>query len=340
MQLLVLSDTLAGGMGALARAHASWFAARGWPVALAAPLDGSRPDAPVRFVELPPVRTIRRPGEMRRARAALRAVRGEFGHDCVVHAHGMRAFVLARAAGLPKPFVSVHGTHPADDDPPGYAVLRRAWFALLPRLSRGALSGEPTSAAGWTYRPFASPLLARLDRLPFPTADATPTVAWLGLFDDRKHPDVFVRAVARLAREGVAVRGVMGGDGPRLHEITRLIAELDAPVELRGQTDPVPLLREAWALALFSGSEGTPLAVIEAMWAGRSVVASPLPGNRHLIGDTGALTADDDAAVQALRMLLTDHGVAASRGESAAVRVRTLLTADTPWAELEEMYRR
>lgn len=335
MQLLIVSDTLAGGMGALARTHGDWFAARNWDVSLAAPADGTLPSDPVRFVEVPAVSSMRRLGEVQRARAALQRL-GDFD---VVHAHGMRSFALCRLSGLGKPYVSVHGNHPSHDDPRGYDAVRRFAFGLLPRLARGASSGEPTTIPGWDYFPFASPLLARLDVLPFPAPSTVPTVAWLGLMDDRKQPDVFVRAVASLAADGLAVRGVMGGTGPRFDEIKALVASLDAPVELLGQTDPVALLRAAWVLALFSRSEGTPLAVMEAMWAGRSVVASSLPGNAHLVGDTGALADDVDSAARALRAVLGDHAVAAARGAAAAARVRTLLTPDTPWAELESQYR-
>ncbi|MDP1793866.1 MAG: glycosyltransferase, partial [Acidimicrobiales bacterium] len=193
MRVLIVSDTLAGGMGTLARAHAAFLVGRGWEVCLAAPADGSVPTPPARFATLPVVSSLRRVGQMRAARAALRAVWRDFGApDTVVHAHGMRAFLLCRVAGLPKPYVSVHGAHPSDDDPLGYDRLRRAWFGLLPRLSRGATSGEPTDVPGWTYSPFASPLLAKVDRLPFPPADSEPVIAWLGLLDDRKQPDVFV----------------------------------------------------------------------------------------------------------------------------------------------------
>ncbi len=334
MQLLIVSDTLAGGMGALARTHAAWFTARGWDVRLAAPLDGTPPS--VEFVELPSVSSIRRISEVRAALRALRQLRG----PGVVHVHGMRSFVLCRLAGLPKPFVSAHGIHPADDDPVFYDRIRQAWFGLLPRLARGATSGEPTTVKGWTYYPFASPMLARIGELPFPDESSVPTVAWLGLLDDRKQPEVFVLALARLAEQGVTVRGLMGGAGDRFEEIKELVASTNAPVELLGQTDPVALLRASWALALFSKSEGTPLVVMEAMWVGRPVVASRLPGNEHMIGSTGALADDVASAADALRAIVTDHAYASSLGAAAAARVRTLLTPDTPWAELEQAYRR
>jgi glycosyltransferase involved in cell wall biosynthesis len=338
-RIFIVSDTLAGGLGALVRNQARWFAAHGWRVALAAPSDGRNAEGDVRLVSVPTVRSTRHVGQMVALARAMRVAWREHGSTgMIVHVHGMRSFLAWRLAGLPKPFVSVHGTHPSADDPAGYDALRRAWFALIPRLARGATTGEPRAQRGWTYRPFASPLLASLDVLRFPDARSTPTFAWLGLLDTRKQPELFVRAIAGAASAGSRVHGVMGGDGPRRDEIAALVKTLDAPIELVGQTDPVPVLAQAWALCLFAKSEGTPLAVTEAMWAGRSVIGSDVPGIRHLIGDTGVLADDVAAATAAIVALAADHDLAAARGAAAAERIRTLITPDTPWPELERLY--
>ncbi len=334
-RLLIVSDTLAGGMGALVCAHAEWFAAHAWDVVVAAPADGPPPGSPATFVPVPAVRSTRAIGEMMRAGRALRAVWREHGAPgAVVHVHGMRSFLLARLAGLPKPFVSVHGAHPSADDPVGYRAVRKAWFRVIPRLARGATTGEPRPESGWTFTPFASPLLASLDVLPFPGTDSPPTFVWLGLLDDRKQPEVFVRAMAGAP----GARGVLAGDGPRAAEIAALIRGLDAPVEMVGHADAVPLLKQAWALCLFAKSEGTPLAVMEAMWAGRTVIGSDLPGVRHLVGDTGVLGDDVAVVAAAITELVDDHALAARRGAAAAARIRTLISPDTPWAQLERSY--
>jgi len=147
-----------------------------------------------------------------------------------------------------------------------------------------------------------------------------------------------VRAIAGAARAGSPVRGLIAGDGPRSAEISALVQELGAPVELLGQADPVPLLEQAWALCLFSRSEGTPLAVMEAMWAGRTVFGSDVPGIRHLVGDTGVVGDDVGVLAAAISELAADHALASLRGAEAAGRVRSLISADTPWPELERDY--
>lgn len=346
-RLCIVSDTLRGGLGGAVRVQAEWFARRGWSVVLVAPADGDAPEGPTSWVPLAPVGSARHPLEVARAvrslrswwrmeRATVDTLGAEQGP--VVHVHGMRSLLLARLAGIPTPFVTVHGTGPDPGDPGGYDRLRRAWLGFVPRLAERAVTVEPGYGSGWIYEPHASPLLGSLDVLPFPDPDSVPTIGWLGLLDQRKQPEVFVKAIADVAASGVAIRGLLGGTGPRADEIAALVTELGAPVDLLGQTDPVDLLRRSWGLALFARSEGTPLAVMEAMWAGRSVVGSPLPGIAHLVGGTGSLTGSVEGAAAAFRGLLTDHSTAERKGRDAAARIRTLVRRGDPWPATEAAY--
>jgi glycosyltransferase involved in cell wall biosynthesis len=338
-RLIVIADTMAGGLGALVRLQAEWFACRHWDVVVASPADGPRPTAPARFVELPAVGSARRVAQMARARRAFRSLRATVDDSTVVHVHGMRSFLLARVAGLPAPFVSVHGAHPDASDPPGYAQLRRWWFTAIPRFCVRAVTGEPGYGPVWEYEPHASPLLHQLDVLPMPNSDV-PTIGWLGLLDSRKQPEVFVRAIAEVARRGQPIRGLLAGTGPRAEEIAALVRELAAPVDMLGHTDPRDVLRRSWALALFSQSEGTPLAVMEAMWAGRMVVGSPVPGIALLVGDTGVTAGSVDAAADAFLAVARDRDWATRQGLAAAERVRTLVGPWTPWDTTEPRYLR
>jgi glycosyltransferase involved in cell wall biosynthesis len=275
---------------------------------------------------------------MTAARRALRELRLFVDGDTVVHVHGMRSVLLARLAGLPTPFLSVHGAHPDPSDPPGYALTRRLWLRTLPRLATRASTGEPGYPAPWVYEPYASPALKHLDVMPLPNRDEA-VIGWLGALDKRKQPEVFVRAIAETARRGVRIRGVVGGTGDRAAEIAALIAELSAPVEMVGQVDAATVLRRSWALALFARSEGTPLAVMEAMWSGRTVVGSPVPGIEYLVGDTGFIAGTVAAAADAFERIATDRDATLRRGLAAAERVRDLVGPWTPWDVMEPIYR-
>ncbi len=318
---MVVADTMDGGLGAVARAQEEWFSARGWAVTLADP-------------SIPP--SIRHVGAAARAARRLRRLVGDVRPD-VVHVHGMRSAAITLAAGVRRPFVTVHGMTPVASDPYGFHRLRLVGRAILPRIATVS-SAEPGYRGRWRTVVFASPHLASVADLPFPPASSRPTFVWLGALDERKRPEAFVRAVADVASTGVAVRGVIAGDGPRRDEIAGLVHSLGAPVELVGHVAPATVLRDAWATALLSDGEGVPLAVEEAMWANRSVVASRLPGTSLLLGTTGTLV-DDPAEAAVALSALCDHRIAKAAGEQAGRRVRAVVDPDEPWRTFEQLYR-
>ncbi|MHB8330233.1 MAG: glycosyltransferase, partial [Acidimicrobiales bacterium] len=193
---------------------------------------------------------------------------------------------------------------------------------------------------GWEFLPHASGRLATLGRLPPPTA-SDPTFLWIGTLNERKRPDLFVATMAALGGLRPGVRGLMAGTGPLGPAITQQIDREGAPVELMGQVaDISALLRQAWAVVLLSETEGVPFALQEAMWAGRSIVASSLPGNRWLVGaqgQGGSLVDTVDGALSALLPLCERHH-ASRAGELAAARIRLLLGPDDPWPAVERAY--
>jgi glycosyltransferase involved in cell wall biosynthesis len=333
-RLLLCADSLAGGLGAIVRSEAEWFAGDGWHVhVVAGTAPGGGPDPDVEHIALPT--SARSLTAMAAARTELaRVIERVAPH--VVHCHGLRAFAPARAATRRPVFVTLHSTGAVPGDPAGYHRVRTAALATVPRVAAGAFTVVP-GVAGWRFLPHASPRLSDLEVLPFPSKDTRPTFLWVGRLDAGRSGDTFVRAVAAAA-ETHGARGTVVGDGPGLDALRRLVDELAAPVDLVGATDPTPLLADAWALALFSSHEGVSLAVEEAMWAGRTAVTSPHPGLRWLLGDGPHFAASLDEATRAFRRLC-NHTTATSDGARAARRVRELMQPADPWPEIARVFR-
>lgn len=299
-----MADDLAGGLGAAVQGERAWFAAHGWEV------DVVDPHVPRRGRDLVDV--------VRAARRLRRAV----GSDAAVHCHGLRAAEVALAAGV-RPFVTVHGAGRVPSDPRGNHVLRRAGLALVPRIARVAIAAAPElTRYGWTFLPHASPRLASLEPLPFPAGDL-PVFAWLGRLDHPKRPVEFVRQVA-----ASGARGLVAGDGPLRAAVEDEITRTGADVELLGWVDdPRSVLARAWVAVLLSDYEAVPFALQEAMWVGRAVAATPLPGVRWLAGD----------GVSPGLARWFDRETARAAGVAAAARVRTLLSPGDPWPEVSRV---
>jgi glycosyltransferase involved in cell wall biosynthesis len=334
-RLLIIAETLRGGLGAVVLEQSEWFAARGWQVTVASPEEDGPPEHTDHVrVEIPI--SARQVTAMARATRDLRRIVRSRRPD-VIHCHGLRSFAVARLASGLAPYVTLHGSGTVPSDPIGYEFLRKLGLQVAPYLAAGAFNAERERRSRWTFMAHASPRLATLDRRPFPAASSEPTFLWLGRLSEQKRPDIFVEAIAAAAATR-PVRGVIAGDGPLKDELVRRIAELDAPIEIIGHSDDVDkLLDRAWALVVFSRFEALTFSVQEAMWAGRSVIASPLAGMRWLVGDAGFVASDVPTATAAM-LTLTDHAVAMRLGEASAERIRKLMSPGSPWPEVAGVY--
>jgi glycosyltransferase involved in cell wall biosynthesis len=328
LDLLVVADHVGGGLGASAVAHSEWFAARGWAVGLAAPHQAAGEQAGVRRLPLPIAGSALDLAAVRGAARELRRLVKET-RPAVVHVHGTRSQLLCLFAGR-LPYVTMHGAGGrVPGQRPAGTAMRALGRAVAPRLARGAYSASP-SGRGWRTVLHASPRLAEMEQVG-PVADgSTPVFLWLGRLDQPKEPMTFVRACA-LAAERVDLRGVVVGDGPQGAQLAAEADRLGAPVSFVGATDDVATQMEAaWALCLFSGFEGVPFSVQEAMWAGRPVVLSPLPSLRWFAGSAASYAGDAAAAADLLVALAAPEETRA-RGEDARKRVRGLLSPDDPF---------
>jgi colanic acid/amylovoran biosynthesis glycosyltransferase len=132
-------------------------------------------------------------------------------------------------------------------------------------------------------------------------------------------------------------------------QLTRL--DLEDSVELLGprpRTDVARLLGEADAVALASvptaggKREGIPVALMEAMAAGRPVVASAMTGLAELIepGHTGFLVppADPQALADALETLSRDTALRRRLGEAGREKVRGQFNLDLSARELARLF--
>lgn len=178
----------------------------------------------------------------------------------------------------------------------------------------------------------------RLERLTYQAPVAKPNgdyvVGIVGRLTPIKGHAVFLRALARVARQFPQVRAVVVGDAPEdrpqyrtaLERLTRQLG-LERRVEFLGTRQDVPdLLRRMDLLAMPSRSaEAFGRAVIEAQAAGVPVVASRVGGIVDIIEDrlTGLLAPPEEpvALAEAMASLLADRDLAARLAEAARAKV-------------------
>lgn len=138
---------------------------------------------------------------------------------------------------------------------------------------------------------------------------------------------------------------VLAGDGPERPALEALAARLGVADRVRflGQRSDVPeLLAACDVFALPSLYEGSSLAVLEAMAAGRPVVSSSIGGTRELVEDgrSGLLVPPGDAAAlaAALRRVLGDAALRSALTGRARERVAREFTPDATARRVQEIY--
>ncbi|HKT02673.1 MAG TPA: glycosyltransferase [Rugosimonospora sp.] len=142
-----------------------------------------------------------------------------------------------------------------------------------------------------------------------------------------------VAAAGRLRDRGRPCTLVLVGEGPDEPHLRRLGARLGVDLRLLGaRTDVTGLLARADVAVLPSHTEGMSNAVMEAMAAGRPVVATAVGGTPELLdGGRGRLVppADPEALADAIAQVLEDPGEAARMGAAARDWCRANLNLDT-----------
>ncbi len=113
-------------------------------------------------------------------------------------------------------------------------------------------------------------------------------LAFLGSLTVRKRPDLLIDAVASLHSDGIACYLDVIGDGPMRKELENRVqsCRLESHVVFHGkQPFPYDLIQGAACMVLPSESEGTPRAVMEALFLGVPCIVRDVDANKELIAD-------------------------------------------------------
>lgn len=136
-----------------------------------------------------------------------------------------------------------------------------------------------------------------------------------------------LNAAALLRQQDVDFRLVLVGDGPERARLERQASSHRLDVWFLGARNDVPaLLAAADVVVLASLHEGLSNSLLEAMAAGKPVVATDVGGNREALGGTGLLVPPFDASrlAAAIERLLHDPHLAGRLGELAHERARNV----------------
>lgn len=171
-------------------------------------------------------------------------------------------------------------------------------------------------------------------------------VGFVGRLVPIKAVDVLVRAFASARQQQPRLHLLIVGDGPLRGELEALAASLGiAPqVHFIGWTDDLARVYATMDVcALSSINEGTPVALIEAMAAGRAVAATAVGGVADVLaeGEAGRLVppGDEAALADALADLAADANERARLGQRGRARVAERFTPSRLVRDIDALYR-
>jgi glycosyltransferase involved in cell wall biosynthesis len=272
-------------------------------------------------------RHVALPASSRRAAASMAAATARLAGSIrrlrpeIVHAHNVRATVLARLAlaGARHRAVlmpTLHGMHPAD-----YILASRILYRMAPRVITCAPSvGRSLEAAGFPR--------ARIDVITNGAAlvpadlrcqeelrqrmrlGRRPLVLGIGRLVEQKDWPVFISAASQLDAPAFAV----AGDGPLRTELAALARRSGSRVRFLGLVDDIAALVGISACVVSTSRwEGLPLALLEVLSLGVPVVTTAVDGVTDLVPADAALLvpSGDPAAVRAaISRVLSDSELA------------------------------
>jgi glycosyltransferase involved in cell wall biosynthesis len=171
-------------------------------------------------------------------------------------------------------------------------------------------------------------------------------VGWIGRMTAVKRTDDILVAFKRLRDSGIDAVLCLVGDGPDRPELERRAHELGVirdTVFLGYQEDVAPFYSAFDALILPSSNEGTPVSAIEALAAGRPVVATRVGGVPDVVrdGEDGFLVeaGDTNELADRLEQLARDPALRERMGREGRERVLPRYAVDRLVEDIDELYR-
>ncbi|MEO6445712.1 MAG: glycosyltransferase [Gemmatimonadaceae bacterium] len=309
-----------------------------------------------------PIRSLVSPDTVRTGLRLARFLRAQRAD--VLHAHDIYSNIFAvpwaRVAGVPLVIASRRWWHAVVR--PIHLRMNRLTYRMAHRVlanseSVGRLVEEegvppgrvvvlPNFVEDYAFEPPAAEQLA-LWRRELGLGEGDEVVGIVANLHPVKDHASLLRAVALVAPRRPSLRLVLVGDGSERTALESLAGELGIGDRVRfaGRRPQRPTMHGLFDVSVLSSlGEGFPNSIVEAMAAGRPLVATAVGGVVDVVehARTGLLVPPGVPAEMAagIERLLSNPAEAGAMGRAGRERARTVFHADTVMARLADLYKR
>jgi len=178
-------------------------------------------------------------------------------------------------------------------------------------------------------------------------ANYNTVVCCVGRLSPQKGHYFLLNAAKEVIKTNQKVIFLLVGDGPLKKDLEKqsLILGINKKVLFTGYRDDIKdLLRISSLFVMPSLSEGTPMALLEAMASGKAVVATNVGGIPEIIRDgfSGILVKPKDikGMVESIISLLNDEKMAKDFGKNAKACIKSKYSAEAMTRKYEDLYER
>jgi glycosyltransferase involved in cell wall biosynthesis len=278
----------------------------------------------------------------------------------VIHTHRYVLRYTLPSTLIRRPLGAVHTVHslaPREVDWAGRLLNRSAfrWWvkpvAVADVVARSlstayGLRSVTTIPNGIPVDRYGDPQVSRAEwRKREAISDSELVVLCIGRFATEKNQELLVDAFSLLGHSKRTCRLLLVGEGAQMAEVRQSIARLRLRdrVRLLGRRSDIPEALAASDLVVQPSLwEGNPLSIMEAMAAGRAVLATSVGGVPNLIdhGVTGWLVPPSDISQleSALTRLVEDDDLRAELGTRAAATARERFDVSVMTKAYEDLY--
>lgn len=277
-------------------------------------------------------------------------------HEYRANLHGRLAALLAK---VPCIVGSVHNVYNARDKKLNRRILNRYLGIFTDRVV--AVSEEvkkeivrydsvPENKVAVIYNGVDRKRFVDIDaqsiRSEFHIPKSTPIIGTVGRFFPQKGQKYLLEAVAKVRNKFPHIAVFVIGDGSLKEELQDHTKKLNIEQNIifTGVRRDIPALLSAMDIFIFPSLwEGFGNALVEAMAAGKPIIATDIPSVREILdsGKSGIVVppANSEAIARSLDLLLSDRALAENLGNAARERALSSFTIDSTVRGYSSLYR-